>query len=407
MVHNSIRTLVTHYSSNDKPDLSCLAAFPYVKCSAFDALTQTSITLANAYVTKPTTVTPPAVCNDARDLLKPAILSSVSLSDINPASVSNAISNIKTAFFNGPRDVASRIIRVRLNYERGNFTSSDDVVISGWFDRAKALLIKTDLPMLFNTPDVNDTVNYNAWSALSTDFNSWMSFIAENTTDYLLIGNADVGDSNSVHTNEVINTVTSSISRGTILETVKFVFKPWLLLTYIEMFAKNKAFNIHTQAMAYKLFVDVSARALDMIAKTYTPPDVELTNIANKMVTLIPIELSDVDHQLLKVVQKSSNNRKKTIELQAVNATAGLRLQRSNDMQIRFQVLESRVIHQKQLMMMWIVALLAVLGTSTFLVVTDHLMPFMLLVFGTMAVLLIVVAVPFLYNYMKRKTNSI
>ena len=411
MVHLSVRAMTAQFQVNSQPDLSALSAFAYIDCNPIRSLTLASINTALAYSDAPGTATKPAMCTFARDTVAQAIRSNVPVTDVKSTAAAMARASIMKAFFEGPRDVAASFIRQRLREEYGvGLTVTDDAIIANWFNFAKEQLLKNELKMLQNTPDAEDTVNYKAWSDLETNYSEWLQYITLSASTYLRIDQIPAGDSLSqaaTHSSEVISTLTMSLSQGMIDTIVNFVFRPWLTLFFIEQFATNKAFSIHTQVYAYKLFADVASRAVTMIASTYSPSDPGLTNIASAIGALLPTELNDVDNWALQVVKRSSDNRKATIALQAVNATAGLRLQRSNDLQIRFQVLEGQVIKQKQLMLVWIVALIAVLGASTFLVISDHMSAFMLLVFGTVGILICVVAVPALYNYFKRKSNML
>lgn len=413
LIHRSVRVMTAQFQTSSQPDICALSSFAYVNCNPDYALALASINKAMAYTSAPATAaTKPSVCVAARDMLADAIKRNISVTDVKPTASTAARASIMKGFYEGPRNIAASFMRQKLANEYGiSLAVTDESIISAWFDFAKDNLVSNELSMMQQTPDVN-TPEYKKWVETDTVYSSWLQVVTMAASTYLRMNlmqsaQSNGGSASATHASEVISTLNMSMSQSMVDSIVNFVFRPWLTLYFIQQFATNKAFNIHTQVYAYKLFVDVASRAINMVAETYTPADANLKAISATIGTLIPTEVTDVDSWSLKVVQKSMENRKATIDLQAINATAGQRLQRSGDMQLRFQILDGQVAKQKQLMMMWIIALLVALASSTFLVVTDHTTAFLLLAAGSIAIMLCVVAVPMLFQYLKRKTNSV
>jgi len=190
--------------------------------------------------------------------------------------------------------------------------------------------------------------------------------------------------------------------------------RPWLTMYYLYQFVSRPEFNIHTQAYALKAMVDAGTAMLTQMMLSYSSAEhggAEYTTLSALQIALSTNVLQkttiNVDSQVHSVLLAATENRNKSQGLGATNTVLGTRLGRTQDLQVRYQVGEALFISKRRAMLLWIVALVAVLAASTFLIVTDRLTAFLLMALTTIGVVVAAFSLPALYRWVKRKTNTL
>ena len=424
LVAPSLRSIMANLNSYATPDITALSAIPYLHCDN-TAMTESSVQTALAYVTTMpgAGANVPSVCTYARDLMVKQILSSIQLTDLTQGNGDAVASDIKNAFYKAARDATAYYMRIKMNTEGGfsnQLTPSDEKVIQQWFDDLQAQLFNIELPDIIANPSTDLFIPQG--TDPTDDFNDWMKEVALRASAFLTFdlksasSNLNqMADSMSKTYNpgarQIIATLYANFSPAILDTIVNVSLRPWLSAYFIDQFSTGAQFNVHTQAYAFKTLIDTTIRALTKMLATYSDQTVSdakgLQAIVTALGNVLPTSTLNIDAQAQHVLTEAAHNRLASQKLASVNGTMVTRLNRSLDLQVRFQVLDTEMQQQRRVMNMWIIALISVLVASTLLIIADRLTAFMLLAGGAFTIVTAALVLPALYLFAKRRTNTV
>ena len=390
LVHSTIRGFMDKRASPGLPDITLLLVLPYLSCN--------TPTTAAAAATASLPTLPP-VCVRSRDIVVSAITSNLHSINMTPDIRPQVVDGLKKAFYNAGRDTLIQMLRIEIETNAVwsiSFVDSDELIFKTWIDDVKANLENTEIPLLRSKMPLNQLTQYDQWmSSIKTIASAYLraGLDLTNKSNLLLA-------SNSPHMSSIVSYVSNNFN-GSMLDAIVNVFlAPWLMLVYVDMFAMDERFNIHTQVYAYKLLIDMSATAVGKLANTYDAASQSsgqpamLISIVSSLGNMVYTSTLNVDKEATEVINEAADNRKKSMQLRAIDDEMRKRLGRSMDLQLRYQILEEDVLKEKQLMMLWIASLITFTLSSALLILRDKLTPFLLLAATTFGVMLITLLVP-------------
>ena len=422
LVHPTLRAIMANLNGDATPDVTGLSALAYLKCDN-TALSESSVKAALAYISENQTssVGAPGACSayqvttEARDLIATALVGLLPTSSMIQGNSESVANGILVAFYTAARDATCRYMRMKMNIEAGwssQLTVADEVVIAKWFDDLKENLEQNELPDYANSNDQSVWTVYSNWMQMvASTASAYLRYDLQSATSNLGMMTSTTSSTYNSRANDIIATLYANFSPATLDTIVNVSMRPWLSLYFINQFAKRPEFSIHTQVYASLTMFDAAARAIDKLCSTYpstsVPAYINLAAIRSALTSMLPTNTLNIDSQAQTVLTEAANNRKASQQLATLNTSMKTRLTRSLDLQVRFQVLDSQVEKQKQLMLLWMVALGAVLVSSTLLIMTDRLTAFMLLAAVSFTIVTAMIILPSLYLLVKRRANVI
>lgn len=412
LVHGSVRAIISSVSAPNAPDVTMLSALAYMSCNT-QGLTTSSVTKAQAYVKSTEVPTDPAppVCVEVQKMVTDELIAALPTGmTITTAKIHETVAGLMEGFYKGGRNAFARFMRLKIDGEGGwsqRLTDADETVFRTWLDNLKNNLNDVELPNMRRTMPLAE------WTA----YKPWMQSVSALASVYL---RADIDATNesgliktgsSSQNGQIVGYLHSNFNDSMLDAIVNVALHPWLTLYFIDQFATQADFNVHTQVYANKLLFDAAANAINKVKGTYadqtTAPASELATMATGLEMLMPSTTLNIDESAIKVLTEAARNRKSSQELATLSASMETRLGRTLDLQVRFQVLEAEVVLRRRVMLLWIIALLAVLTAAVVLITTDRLTAFMLLSLGTLGIVAVAITLPALYLLVKRKTNTL
>jgi hypothetical protein len=412
LVHGSVRTIISSVSAPNAPDVTMLSALVYMSCNT-QGMTTSSVMKAQSYVKSAEVPTDPAppVCVEVQKLVTDELVAALPTgTTITTAKIPETVAGLMEGFYKGGRNAFARFMRLKIDGDGGwpqRLTDADETVFRTWLDNLKNNLNDIELPNMRRTMPLAE------W----TTYKSWMQSVAALASVYL---RADIDATNegglvktgsSSQNGQIVGYLHSNFNDAMLDSIVNVALHPWLTLYFIDQFATQADFNVHTQVYANKLLFDAAANAINKVKGTYADPTQapasNLATMATGLGMLMPTTTLNIDSSAIKVLTEAARNRKSSQELATLSANMETRLGRSLDLQVRFQVLEAEVVLRRRVMLLWIIALLAVLTAAVVLITTDRLTAFMLLSLGTLGIVAVAITLPALYLMVKRKTNTL
>lgn len=424
---------------NSRPDITGLTAFMYLGGSGCSPTTSDALSLSQAHIQSALSYVNAgtgtvSVCPTARTLLYTAITNNLRAADMTNAKAGTVAIALQTAAYEAARDATAYYMRCQLNATNGSgtiLTANNDKVLRQWLDDLKSYLETSEFPAMYansastaSLDPANTQVDWANWPAL-------MRWVAEASGMFLrydmssasstLVGMGSPTRADGTPNPKydalagMIITMLNSTYNAEMQDTVVNVaMRPWLTMYYLYQFASRPEFNIHTQAYALKAMVDAGTAMLTQMMLSYSSAEqggAEYTTLSALQGALSSNVLQttqiNLDSQVHAVLASATSNRAASHGLGATNAVLGTRLGRTQDLQIRYQVGEAQLLSKRRAMLLWIVALVAVLAASTFLIVTSRLTAFLLMALTTVGVVAAAFTLPALYRFVKRKTNTL
>ena len=174
---------------------------------------------------------------------------------------------------------------------------------------------------------------------------------------------------------------------------MQFGLGPWLTLSFIRSFNTSADSTFFTQVYARYAMTQAAAVAVLKLADTYdqtaTPPDANVARlqaVASNLQNVINTASSDYTPDMLSIMQSSALTKTNSQTLNTTNERLSSRLSRTKDLQVSFQVDDAIIRGRRRAFYAWLIALVAVVGASAFLIATSRLSAYLVLAAATLVI---------------------